>query len=105
MTRSCSLSALAALERRYDGPVPPIPRDGTKEALAQSALFDRLARNAASARARARTQAYGISDEAVDSRLAGDLRLYRQVGLAWRDLSRVGKVGAGTPSRDRSPEP
>ncbi|WP_119461336.1 hypothetical protein [Rhodospirillaceae bacterium SYSU D60014] len=87
MSRSNPLFTLAAIERRYDGPIPLLPRDRMVEAAAQSALFDRRARNATLARARARAQSHRIPDEAADGRLARDLLLYRQAGLAWRNLS------------------
>lgn len=87
-----SLSTLAMLERRFDGPIPLALRqavtDGTSHAasaVARSVLFDRLARHATAALARSRAAACPVQE----ARLARDLRLYRQAGIAWRDLARA----------------
>lgn len=87
------LTALAALERRFDGPIPAelraIAMGGRPHAAAsaESALFDRLARHAAAALARTRETAGAEASAERQARLARDLRLYREAGLACRDAA------------------
>lgn len=90
------LIALAALERRFDGPIPAELRatamGGRPHAAAGagSALFDRLARHATAALARTRETAGANNAEGSaerQARLARDLRLYREAGLACRDAA------------------
>lgn len=98
---SNSLAALTAFERRFDGPVPVElqratmggPSHMAAAANARSALFDRLARHATTALARVRESARestGVKSEAKarrQARLARDLRLYREAGIACRDAA------------------
>lgn len=89
------LTALAALERRFDGPIPAelraVAMGGRPHAAAsaRSALFDRLARHATAALARTRETAGANAKTSAErqARLARDLRLYREAGLACRDAA------------------
>lgn len=95
------LDAMAALERRYDGPVPETLRRAARaggaarleasEAMSRSALFDRRAQHARAALA-GRRQAGGMPD-ATASR---DLDHHRRAGLAWRER---GAPAAAPPPR------
>lgn len=76
-----------ALERRYDGPIPPAdPAARVVPAALRARLFQRLAsetrERAAIRRARMAADA-ALGDERLN-RLGRDLGLYRACGLAWR---------------------
>jgi hypothetical protein len=83
-----SLSVMAALERRYDGPVPEplrqVARVGSADrrllfdAEGQSDFFAALIRGQIEAIRRARR------DGAIPARLFADLKLYRRQELWWR---------------------
>lgn len=82
-----ALTLRDALERRYDGPIPPADPAARPVAAAQRArLFQRLAHEArqqAAAR-RARVSASAATRDERLRRLAADLGRYRAHGLAWR---------------------
>jgi len=80
---------LAALGRRYDGPIPTALLEAALwgpallaagRTAAESRLFDRLARHAGSAIARHRQRGRNAR---VPPELAYDLLSHRRVGLAW----------------------
>ena len=72
-----------ALERRYDGPIPPAdPARPPVPATARARLFDRLAAEARQAVARRRLSSMP-TDERLE-RLARTLGAYRAHGVAWR---------------------
>lgn len=76
-----------ALERRYDGPIPPAdPARVPRDAAQRMRLFQRLAGEAReqAARRRLRLTAPGLRGDQILQRLQRDLRLYRTQGLAWR---------------------
>lgn len=76
-----------ALERRYDGPIPPADPAAMTVAVAQRArLFLRLASEARQQAASRRARMPGgtvLGDERL-RRLTRDLDRYRRHGLAWR---------------------
>ncbi len=84
------LAGLAALGRRFDGPIPSDMRRTARaggelpaarlEAAARSRLFDRLARQAQSALAEGR-----MRPTVERQRAASTLRFYRLAGLRWHD--------------------
>lgn len=83
--------AFAALERRYNGPIPPAELLTAaaldRHAQAQSALFDRLARDSAAAIARRRAV---LARPERDSRLAAlarNLGFYRRQGIVFAQAS------------------
>jgi hypothetical protein len=76
-----------ALERRYDGPIPPAdPATNPAAAPLRARLFQRMAEDtraqAASHRRRLPAQA-ALADARLD-RLQRDLHLSRSLGVAWR---------------------
>lgn len=76
-----------ALERRYDGPIPPAdPARVQRDAGARARLFQRMAQEAReqSAARRERLPAHMAAIDPRLRRLGADLRLFRAQGLAWR---------------------
>lgn len=75
-----------ALERRYDGPIPPAdPAAAPVAAALRAHLFQRLA---AETRAQAARRRHGLAAAAANadprlSRLQHDLTLYRSQGIWW----------------------
>jgi hypothetical protein len=88
------LDAMAALEWRYDGPVPEALRRAARaggaarlaaaEAMSRSALFNRLAQHARAALAQRRR-----TGAAPDAAAARDLDGHRRAGLAWRERATI----------------
>lgn len=80
------LAARDGLERRYDGPIPPVdPAMRHASAPARTRLFERLAAEAVAQTARRRLLA--ATTAAEDRRLAvlsRSLHTYRTHGVAWR---------------------
>lgn len=76
-----------ALERRYDGPIPPAdPAAVAVAPLLRARLFQRLAgeARAQAARRRLRLDAAAATADSRLDRLQHDLRLYRGQGVRWR---------------------
>jgi hypothetical protein len=97
------LSAMAALERRYDGPIPEplrqIARDGSTdrrlliEADGQTDFFTSLIRDQIEAIRRARRGG------PIPGRLLDDLKLYRRHEFWWRrEAQRLRAAIVATPS-------
>jgi hypothetical protein len=87
-----SLAALAALERRFDGPIPTnlrlVARHGSAAAVellfatGQAAFFRHLVRNHIEAIRRRRATGGDVVD------LAADLALYRRQWRCWQRMAR-----------------
>lgn len=76
-----------ALERRYDGPIPPADPAALPVAAPQRArLFQRMADDtrAQTAKHRRRLSAVSALTDARLDRLQRDLHLSRSLGVAWR---------------------
>lgn len=76
-----------ALERRYDGPIPPADPAARLVPTAQRArLFQRLAKEVReqAAHRRLRLAGPGVLGDQTLHRLQQDLRLYRSQGMLWR---------------------
>lgn len=77
-----------ALERRYDGPIPPAdPAACPVAAPLRARLFQRMAADARAQTAshRLRLPALAALADTRLNRLQRDLRLSRSLGLAWRN--------------------
>lgn len=86
MVLAHSLATREALERRYDGPIPPAdPANPPRVAGLRARLFQRLAgetREQAAGR-RARLPAIAATGDERLGRLGRDLIAYRTQGIAW----------------------
>lgn len=101
------LTALAELERFYDGPIPESLRNGAQydnfsrhlliEARAQTDLFAALIRDQIEAIRRARR------DGPIPSMLLSDLALYRRQEMLWRREAQRLDAILVTPSADDAP--
>lgn len=80
---------LAALERRYNGPIPRAELLAVqaleRHARAQSALFGRLARDSLTGIARRRAAIVTAHHDARLAALTRNLAFYRRQALAWRE--------------------